>query len=80
MKDVLEITHEITKLIRSLQKEMQSLKVLREWRKSSPTNEGITKLYHGDFDEYLLKSQLEIFGDDIPTITDINFSDVVKYL
>jgi len=40
----------------------------------------VTKFYHSDLDESLLKSQLKILGDDIPTITEMNFSDIVEYL
>ena len=38
------------------------------------------EIYHEDFDLPLLKSQLELFGNDMPAVTDLNFSDVVRYL
>ena len=38
------------------------------------------KFYQSDFDVSLLKTQLKLFEEDIPKITDLNFTDVVKYL
>ena len=37
------------------------------------------KFYLSDFDVSLLKTQLKVFEEDIPEITDLNFTDVVKY-
>jgi hypothetical protein len=37
-------------------------------------------MFYGDFDKTLLKTQLELFGKSIPGITEINFTDVLKYL
>ena len=42
--------------------------------------EQVMKFYQSDFDVSLLKTQLRVFEEDIPAITDLNFTDVVKYL
>ena len=38
------------------------------------------KFYQSGFDASLLKTELKVFEEDIPEITDVNFTDVVKYL
>ena len=40
----------------------------------------VMEFYKSDFDVSLLKTQLKVFEEDIPEITDVNFTDVVKYL
>ena len=40
----------------------------------------VLSFYESDFDGALLKTQLETFSADFPKITDVNFSDVHKYL
>ena len=42
--------------------------------------EQVMKFYQSDFDVPLLRTQLKVFEEDIPEITDLNFTDVVKYL
>ena len=38
------------------------------------------EFYKSDFDQPLLESQLKLFAEDIPKITDVNFFDIVNYL
>ena len=38
------------------------------------------EFYKSDFDQPLLISLLQMFAEDIPRITKVNFFDVVKYL
>ena len=38
------------------------------------------KFYQSGFDASLLKTELKVFEEDISEITDLNFTDVVKYL
>jgi len=42
--------------------------------------EEVVKFYESDFDTSLLRSQLQVFEEDIPEITGVSFTDVVKYL
>jgi len=42
--------------------------------------EEVVKFYESDFDTSLLRSQLKLFEEDIPEITGVSFTDVVKYL
>ena len=42
--------------------------------------EEVVTFYKSDFDASLLQSQLKLLEEDIPEITDVNFTDVVKYL
>ena len=40
----------------------------------------VIKFYKDDFDALLLKSQLKIFKEDVPEITEVNMSDIVDHL
>ena len=41
--------------------------------------EQVMKFYQSKFDVSLLKTQLKVFEEDIPEITDVNFTDAVNY-
>ena len=57
--------------------------VLLKAARKQPYNEEleeVMKFYQRDFGGFLLKNQLKLFEEDIPEITDVNVTDVVKYL
>ena len=72
---------------RSSQEEFQKYVMLQEVLQKGARKqsfnvelEQVMKFYQSDFDVSLLKTQLNVFEEDIPEITDLNFTDVVKYL